>query len=110
MSAPGHEKNQEDGKKNIDLEVAESLSAEVIAMSSAMANPLGAGIWSHPLPLAVNLWSKKSFYRKGKWTDQEEAFTKALISAFNEGLLSIPSGTTLRSFLSEKLNWYVKSY
>ena len=44
-------------------------------------------------------------YRKGKWTQEEEDFTKALISAFNEGYLAIPIGTTLRSFLSEKLNW-----
>jgi len=79
------------------------------AMSSAMVDPLGARVWA-PLPLAFNplLYShlgKKTLYRKGKWTEEEEAFTKALISAFNDGLLSIPAGTTLRSFLSDKLNW-----
>ena len=48
---------------------------------------------------------KLRLYRKGKWTQEEEEFTKALITAFNDGCLSIPTGTTLRSFLSEKLNW-----
>ena len=44
-------------------------------------------------------------YRKGKWAQEEEDFTRALINAFNNGYLAIPIGTTLRSFLSEKLNW-----
>lgn len=104
MSASWDEKKQEDGE-NVETAIAENISAQALASSSVMADSLGSRLWSHPLPLAVNLWSKKSFYRKGKWTDEEEAFTKALISAFNEGLLSIPIGTTLRSFLSEKLNW-----
>lgn len=34
-----------------------------------------------------------------------QAFTKKLIDAFNGGFLHIPTGTTLRSFLSEKLYW-----
>ncbi len=44
-------------------------------------------------------------WRKGKWLDEEEAYTKKLIEAFNNGHLHLPSGTTLRSFLSERLSW-----
>lgn len=52
--------------------------------------------------------AKKVQLRKGKWTDEEELFTKKLIDAFNNGvLLNVSVGTTLRSFLSEKLWWYV---
>eukprot|EP01038_Epipyxis_sp_PR26KG_P009240 gene9240-12454_t len=41
--------------------------------------------------------------RKGKWIEEEEILTKKLIEAFNEGYLKIPTGTTLRSFLSDVL-------
>ena len=43
--------------------------------------------------------------RKGKWTTEEEAYASKIIQLFNRGMLHIPSGTTLRSYLSEKLNW-----
>jgi len=42
--------------------------------------------------------------RKGKWTAEEEAFTACIISQFSKGLLNLTCGTTLRSFLSEKLH------
>jgi len=45
--------------------------------------------------------------RKGKWTTEEENYANKIIELFNKGLLQIPIGTTLRSYLSEKLNWYV---
>ena len=48
----------------------------------------------------------KISWRKGKWIDEEGVYTKKLIEAFNAGLLKIPSGTTLRSFLAEQLSWY----
>ncbi len=44
-------------------------------------------------------------WRKGKWTEEEEKYTKALVLAFTKGILDLPEGTTLRSFLSSKLNW-----
>ena len=47
----------------------------------------------------------KISWRKGKWIDEEELYTRKLIEAFNSGYLKIPTGTTLRSFLSEKLSW-----
>lgn len=43
--------------------------------------------------------------RKGKWTEEEESYTMKLIEAFVAGVLPLPQGTTLRSFLSEKLCW-----
>jgi len=44
--------------------------------------------------------------RRGKWTIEEELFTMKMISLFNQGLLPIHSGTTLRSYLSSQLQWY----
>jgi hypothetical protein len=41
--------------------------------------------------------------RKGKWTLEEEEYTWRLVQHFNVGLLPIPEGTTLRSFLSSRL-------
>ena len=43
--------------------------------------------------------------RKGKWTTEEEDYANKIISLFNRGLLSIAAGTTLRSYLSDKLHW-----
>ncbi|CAM9131516.1 unnamed protein product, partial [Heterosigma akashiwo] len=42
--------------------------------------------------------------RKGKWTVEEEEFTSKIIHYFNTGILQLPEGTTLRSYLAEKLN------
>lgn len=42
--------------------------------------------------------------RKGKWSAEEEAYVSQIISDFNKGLLPLPAGTTLRGYLSEKLN------
>lgn len=43
--------------------------------------------------------------RRGKWTMEEETYANKIIHYFNCGSLAIPARTTLRSFLSEKLNW-----
>jgi hypothetical protein len=42
--------------------------------------------------------------RKGKWTAEEEEYTSRIIHYFNSGLLTLPDGATLRSYLAEKLN------
>ena len=42
--------------------------------------------------------------RRGKWTVEEEAYVTRVIEDFNGGFLKAPAGTTLRSYLSEKLN------
>jgi hypothetical protein len=41
--------------------------------------------------------------RRGKWTVEEEAYVARVIQDFNSGFLDAPAGTTLRTFLSEKL-------
>jgi ankyrin repeat protein len=42
--------------------------------------------------------------RRGKWTAEEEAYATRVILAFKEGLLDVARGTSLRSYLSDKLN------
>ena len=46
-----------------------------------------------------------SALRKGKWTVEEEQYAGKIILLFNKGMLQIPHGTTLRSYLSERLSW-----
>jgi hypothetical protein len=41
--------------------------------------------------------------RIGSWSDEEQLYASALIDGFLKGLLDIPQGTTLRSFLAEQL-------
>jgi len=41
--------------------------------------------------------------RRGKWTQEEEAFVARAIHDFNCGFLNVPAGTTLRTYLSDKL-------
>lgn len=41
--------------------------------------------------------------RRGKWTIEEESYVARVIQDFNSGFLDAPAGTTLRSYLSEKL-------
>lgn len=42
--------------------------------------------------------------RRGKWTFQEEAYVSRIIHDFNQGLLPLTAGTTLRAYLSDTLN------
>ncbi|KAH8060510.1 hypothetical protein JL722_4613 [Aureococcus anophagefferens] len=42
--------------------------------------------------------------RKGKWTIEETEFTTRIIELFNTGLLELPEGATLRSYLAQKLS------
>jgi len=48
--------------------------------------------------------NKKEKLRKGKWTIEEEEYTSRIIQYFSTGLLTLPDGATLRSYLAEKLN------
>jgi hypothetical protein len=41
--------------------------------------------------------------RRGKWTQEEEAFVARAIHDFNCGFLNVAAGTTLRTYLSDKL-------
>lgn len=60
--------------------------------------------WHSLVPPHATLYPSR-IYRKGKWEKEETAFTEALVTAFNDGHLTLPIGTTLRTFLSDKLNW-----
>ena len=42
--------------------------------------------------------------RKGKWSDEEQHYALAIIKFFQDGVLAIAAGSTLRSFLAEKLH------
>ncbi len=42
--------------------------------------------------------------RRGKWTAEEESYVARVIQDFNSGYLNAPPGTTLRTYLSDKLN------
>jgi len=42
--------------------------------------------------------------RRGKWTVEEETYVARVIQDFNIGFLDAPAGTTLRTYLSEKLH------
>lgn len=42
--------------------------------------------------------------RRGKWTVEEEEYVARVIRDFNTGYLNAPAGTTLRTYLSEKLH------
>lgn len=97
--------------------VASSFSNDAVKIESDANNKSNADIilnavlnqpWmqSHRMMFPNTLSSalNKISWRKGKWIDEEELYTKKLIEAFNNGYLKIPTGTTLRSFLSEKLS------
>jgi hypothetical protein len=45
-----------------------------------------------------------SSLRRGKWTVEEESYVARVIQDFNSGYLNAPAGTTLRSYLSDKLH------
>ena len=59
-------------------------------------------------PTAPKARAASAPLRRGKWTPEEEAFTSRIIHDFTNGYLPLAPGTTLRSYLSEKLNWWVK--
>jgi len=42
--------------------------------------------------------------RRGKWTNEEQAYAARLIHDFEAGILPLKNGTTLRAFLAKKLN------
>ena len=42
--------------------------------------------------------------RRGKWALEEEEYVSSLILYFDRGLLHLKEGTTLRSYLAERLN------
>ena len=58
---------------------------------------------SHKTTSSNSSSKKGSRLRRGKWTVEEEAYVARVIQDFNSGFLDAPAGTTLRTYLSEKL-------
>jgi hypothetical protein len=58
---------------------------------------------SSPVENATSRKHGDSSLRRGKWTVEEEAYVARVIQDFNSGFLDAPAGTTLRTYLSEKL-------
>lgn len=54
-------------------------------------------------PLSQSIQYNQPVLRRGKWTAEEEAYANAVVREFNSGYLDAPAGTTLRIYLSEKL-------
>jgi len=50
-----------------------------------------------------NADAKSKRLRRGKWTLEEEQYVASIIKSFNTGYLDAPAGTTLRAYLSDKL-------
>ncbi|KAG5179151.1 hypothetical protein JKP88DRAFT_247567 [Tribonema minus] len=74
-------------------------SASIAAMGSSNSGDADAG-----RSRADSSSDKGMSVRKGKWTPEEEAYTSRIIRDFNNGYLPLPPGTTLRTYLSDKLS------
>jgi hypothetical protein len=87
------------------------VAAEAAAAAASMASSaegfspatLPVDIHASMQPSERSTKSKGSSLRRGKWTAEEEAYVARVIQDFNSGFLNAPAGTTLRSYLSDKL-------
>lgn len=55
-------------------------------------------------PVAKRSRPNREGVRRGKWTTEEQAYADRLIRDFENGILPLENGATLRAFLSKKLN------
>lgn len=72
-----------------------------------MGGPPGMGTMlkpPKPVDPSKGVGAGKVPLRRGKWTFQEEAYVSRIIHDFNQGLLPLTAGTTLRAYLSDTLN------
>lgn len=65
------------------------------------------GSVSHELGAEHDSSSKSLRY--GRWTKEEESFVGCIIRTFERGLLPISPGTSLRTYLAERLSWYIRA-
>jgi hypothetical protein len=83
------------------LESAQAAASIVLLEGDGKQQP------PHPARASPKLSSTRpksgTALRRGKWTVEEEAYVARVIQDFNSGFLDAPAGTTLRTFLSEKL-------
>ncbi|KAG7342211.1 hypothetical protein IV203_007303 [Nitzschia inconspicua] len=80
------------------------------AVASMAASEEGNASSSQPITIQAaaqsserSTKSRGGSLRRGKWTAEEEAYVARVIQDFNSGFLNAPAGTTLRSYLSDKL-------
>ena len=83
----------------------ESSPVKGAAAESGAQDPSAVATTAATTPAKEQAARAKVPLRKGKWTPEEEMYANRIILYFNQGVLNIPAGTTLRSFLSERLNW-----
>lgn len=82
--------------------IAVSTSApHAIVPSASSACNAGNGPLSGNKPKRKS--SDQSILRRGKWSPEEEEYANAVVKEFNSGYLDAAAGTTLRIYLSEKL-------
>jgi hypothetical protein len=96
-----------------DVDKSDSLEADVgkvdrprarsASSPPSMIAPLPLPSNSSLSPLSTVSTRKSISLRRGKWTVEEEAYVARVIQDFNSGYLDAPAGTTLRTYLSEKL-------
>lgn len=79
---------------NLHPDITLTLATPIITTSSNSPSPTGS---SKGNPSSATL-------RRGKWTVEEELYVARVIQDFNSGYLNAPAGTTLRSYLSDKLH------
>jgi len=75
---------------------SDSQRGQMSPMQQSVQTSISTGAQSKSKP--------SSSLRRGKWTVEEEAYVARVIQDFNSGYLNAPAGTTLRSYLSEKLH------
>jgi hypothetical protein len=76
---------------------------QVIHTSQEAKKHSPSGSASSTIPSKSTSPKTGSNLRRGKWTVEEESYVARVIHDFNSGFLDAPAGTTLRSYLSEKL-------
>ena len=80
------------------------LPIEPRCVPKAIPSTLPSSRSASPAPSVSSSRGKQSSkLRRGKWTVEEEAYVARVIQDFNSGFLDAPAGTTLRTYLSEKL-------
>jgi hypothetical protein len=93
--------SQESGS---DDEAMATATAAAVAAAAVAASSTTIPVPIHPSPTSErSTKSKGGGLRRGKWTAEEEAYVARVIQDFNSGFLNAPAGTTLRSYLSDKL-------
>jgi hypothetical protein len=103
-----HEANEEMYHTALyDIDPQEMLESAQKAASIVLEEEDGKQQSQNPVRASPKLTSTRpksgTALRRGKWTVEEEAYVARVIQDFNSGFLDAPAGTTLRTFLSEKL-------